>query len=102
MVRTDGQEQFEFTIHNCGAAVQRLLDSDHGYEFDAAQNTAHPTGSEELMTVLGCYFLTPHYYQQQQQQQQQVGEEQGDAVAGSGSGGGSGGGGGGDILVASR
>jgi hypothetical protein len=71
LVRTDGQEQFEFTIHNCGAAVQRLLDSDHGYEFDAAQNTAHPTGSEELMTVLGCYFLTPHYYHQQQQQQQQ-------------------------------
>lgn len=56
-------DTFEFLINNCGVLVQKLVDQgdDGRAELDAALESNHPIGGENLMKVLGCYFLTPHY-----------------------------------------
>ena len=56
-------DTFEFLISNCGVLVQKLIDQgeDGRAELDAALESNNPIGGENLMKVLGCYFLSPHY-----------------------------------------
>ena len=56
-------DTFEFMISNCGVLVQKLVDQgeDGRRELDAALESNNPIGGENLMKVLGCYFLSPHY-----------------------------------------